>query len=224
MSFHDPDTFRGAQCLAFSNNGVYLAVAAVSTASPSSGRNIGFNPHDASYPIRIYNVISGGRVASLEGHQDLVYELNWSADDDNLVSASSDGSVRIWMFLGDGSVRPASSFLHPSYVYSASFNPVATTPRMVATGCFDGNIRLWEYDPYKRATGGSQDLASHMLVGHTAPVNTVCFDNEGLKIYSGDADGIIKVWTLSHRRGSFDGSTDVFEKNKCIKTIHALKV
>jgi WD40 repeat protein len=153
-----------------------------------------------------------------------VYELKWSLDDDNLVSASSDGSVRIWMFHGDGSVRPSSVFLHPSYVYTAAFNPKARSPRMVATGCYDGSIRLWEYDPYKKSGMGSQDIASHDLVGHEASVNTVCFDFEGLKLYSGDADGIIKVWSLSKQRGSFDGSADVFEKNKCIKTIHSLKV
>jgi WD40 repeat protein len=203
---------------------MYLAVAAVSSATPSSGHNIGFNPHDASYPIRIYSVLSGDRVASLEGHQDLVYELSWSLDDDNLVSASSDGSVRIWMFLGDGSVRPSSVFLHPSYVYTAAFNPKAKSPRMVATGGYDGTIRLWEYDSYKKNGMGSQDIAECDLVGHKAAVNSVCFDAEGLKLYSGDADGIIKVWSLSRQKGTFDGSMDVLEKNKCIKTIHSLKV
>lgn len=68
--------------MAFSNNGLYLAVGCIAAANSSSGRNSGNNALDASYPIKIYNVVTGDRVASLEGHQDLVYEVNWSWDDE----------------------------------------------------------------------------------------------------------------------------------------------
>lgn len=145
---------RGAFCLSFSNNGMYLAIGGITEPTFSSGRNSGHNARNASYPIRVYNVLTGDRVASLEGHQDLVYSVNWSFDDEyvdigvwvqkknykgissilliscsNLVSSSSDGSVRVWLFLGDGSVRTSAVFQHPSYVYSATIHPTAKSPR-----------------------------------------------------------------------------------------------
>lgn len=57
----------GAFSLAFSNNGVFLAVGCCDA---------------GSYPIRIYDVLSGDRVANLEGHRDLVYELVWNCSDE----------------------------------------------------------------------------------------------------------------------------------------------
>lgn len=57
---------RGAFACCFSNSGLYLAIAC-----------IGIKTH----PIKVYDVLTGERVATLEGHQDLVYQLNWSSDD-----------------------------------------------------------------------------------------------------------------------------------------------
>ena len=57
---------RGSFSCCFSNNGLLLAVACVNS---------------NSYPIKIYQIDTGERIATLEGHQDLVYQLTWSKDD-----------------------------------------------------------------------------------------------------------------------------------------------
>ena len=41
-----------------------------------------------------FQVPSGRLITTIPGHFSLVYELNWSADDENLLSASADGTVR----------------------------------------------------------------------------------------------------------------------------------
>ena len=58
--------YSGAFACCFSNSGLYLAIAC-----------IGLKTH----PIKVYDVLTSERVATLEGHQDLVYQLNWSSDD-----------------------------------------------------------------------------------------------------------------------------------------------
>ena len=57
---------KGSFSCSFSNNGMLLAIAGV---------------NNTDYPIKIYQIDTGERIASLEGHQDLVYQLQWSADD-----------------------------------------------------------------------------------------------------------------------------------------------
>ncbi len=57
---------KGSFSCSFSNNGMLLAIAGVG---------------NANYPIKIFQIDTGERIASLEGHQDLVYQLQWAADD-----------------------------------------------------------------------------------------------------------------------------------------------
>lgn len=184
---------KGSFAIKFSNNGIFLAVASVD---------------QTSYPIKIYQFETGDRFATLDGHQDLVYSLFWSDDDSELISASSDGSVRIWGFMADGSVQQTALLLHPCFVYCAALFPdveeVDDDQRMVATGSFDGCIRLWKYQKQTR----SQSSAPFMkLVGHDSNVNSICFNKDGSRLYSGDANGNIKIWS------------EVDKKFECIKTV-----
>lgn len=46
--------------------------------------------------IKIFNVEVGAIKIVLRGHRDLIHDLSWSADDNYLVSASADGSAKVW--------------------------------------------------------------------------------------------------------------------------------
>ncbi len=46
--------------------------------------------------IKIFNVEVGVIKIVLRGHRDLIHDLSWSADDNYLVSASADGSAKVW--------------------------------------------------------------------------------------------------------------------------------
>jgi WD40 repeat protein len=105
---------KGSFSCSFSNNGLFLAIAGAD--------------HN-SYPIKVYHFETGERLATLDGHLDLVYQLSWSQDDCELTSSSSDGSVRVWGFMADGTVQQVAIFLHPTFVYCASFHPTESEPR-----------------------------------------------------------------------------------------------
>lgn len=167
---------RGTFACSFSNSGIFLAVASISP---------------TCYPIKIYQFETGERLATLEGHLDLVYQLAWSNDDRELISSSSDGSVRVWGFMADGSVQQIAIFLHPSYVYCASFHPTKNEPGIIASGCFDGHVRLWKHTPNTKSKSNKPFLK---LEGHFSNVNALCFGKDGHKLYSGDGSGLIKVW------------------------------
>ena len=46
--------------------------------------------------IKIADVETGKIIVVLRGHFDLIHDLDWSQDDNFIVSASADGSAKVW--------------------------------------------------------------------------------------------------------------------------------
>jgi len=138
----------GAFRLKFSTSGEFLAVACTF----SNSRTI----------IKIFEVTTGELLMKLKGHHDIIHELTWSTDDNILMSASADGSVKIWNVSDKDSDIPDKldhnendklfficELVHPSYVYSAKFfkeeNKVSTPYKIIATACYDQTVRFWMF-------------------------------------------------------------------------------
>nr|XP_021396323.1 jouberin isoform X1 [Lonchura striata domestica]XP_021396324.1 jouberin isoform X1 [Lonchura striata domestica]XP_021396325.1 jouberin isoform X1 [Lonchura striata domestica] len=161
----------GCFCIRFSHDGRTLAAAC-------AGRN--------GYPIALYEIPSGQFLREFYGHLNIVYDLCWSKDNQYLLTASSDGTVRMWKI----EMKAASAvrvFPHPSFVYTAKYHPVADS--LVVTGCYDSVIRIW--DANVREIHGQ---LLQELDGHKSFINTLCFDAEGHHMFSGDSSGLIIVW------------------------------
>jgi WD40 repeat protein len=95
----------------------------------------------------------------VRGHHDLIHDLNWSPDDNFLVSASADGLAKVWDLTdkdrndGPKNLNYASQesrekfehakLVHPSYVYGAKIFPEPNSqsandrPLIIASCCFD---------------------------------------------------------------------------------------
>lgn len=130
----------------FSNSGRYIAFACTMQSSKTI--------------IKIADVESGQLKVVLRGHHDLIHDLDFTQDDNYLVSASADGSAKVWDLTGketdyadklhyseNDAMFFLTQLLHPSFVYGAKFYPDVTTNQerslVVATACFDQKIRLW---------------------------------------------------------------------------------
>ncbi|XP_068255028.1 LOW QUALITY PROTEIN: jouberin [Nyctibius grandis] len=169
----------GCFCIRFSHDGRTLAAAC-------AGRN--------GYPIVLYEIPSGQFLRKFYGHLNIVYDLCWSKDNQYLLTASSDGTVRMWKI----EMQAASAvrvFPHPSFVYTAKYHPVADW--LVATGCYDSVIRIWNANVKEIHGQLLQELD-----GHKSFINTLCFDAEGLHMFSGDSSGLIIVWDTSVKGSS----------------------
>ena len=85
------------------------------------------------------------------------------------------------------------------------------------TGAYDGVIRFWDSIPNEGIIQTSSPIVK--LAGHKSNINSICFDSDGSRLYSGDGSGIIKIWSNE----SIDGlkSSLTYE---CIKTVDSLKV
>eukprot|EP00903_Cladosiphon_okamuranus_P011632 g10941.t1 len=79
---------NGAITLAFSGSGTLLAAACCD--DPLPGR----------FPIRLIDSETGRCRLELKGHASMVYSLAWSPGDSLLLSASADGTAKVWRISG----------------------------------------------------------------------------------------------------------------------------
>ncbi|XP_028633192.1 jouberin isoform X1 [Grammomys surdaster] len=185
---------RGCFCLDFSHNGRILAAACASR---------------DGYPIILYEIPSGRFMRELCGHLNIIYDIDWSKDDRYLVTSSSDGTARVWK----NEINSTNTFRvlpHPSFVYTAKFHPA--TRELVVTGCYDSMIRIWKIDAREDAA-----ILVRQLDVHKSFVNSICFDDEGHHMYSGDCIGVIVVWDTYVKVTDVQHSVRHWSINKEIK-------
>ncbi|XP_027981166.1 jouberin isoform X7 [Eumetopias jubatus] len=150
---------RGCFCLAFSHNGRILATACASR---------------DGYPIILYEIPSGRFMRELCGHLNIIYDLCWSDDDRYILTASSDGTARIWK----NEINNTNTFRvlpHPSFVYTAKFHPAVK--ELVVTGCYDSVIRIWKIDMREDPA-----ILIRQFDTHRSFINSLCFDIEGEQV------------------------------------------
>ncbi|HMG34357.1 MAG TPA: hypothetical protein VKM94_10500 [Blastocatellia bacterium] len=123
---------------------------------------------------------AGRELANLAGHERAVNFVDFSADGQRLVTASDDGTARVWR--ADGSGKPVVLKGHAGAVGSAAFSPDG---QRVVTASFDGTARVW------RAIGGEM-LA--VLKGHTKAVVSASFSPDGQRVVTASDDGTARVW------------------------------
>ncbi|CAE1326571.1 AHI1 [Acanthosepion pharaonis] len=161
----------GCYTVKFSNDGRSLACGCNNT---------------KDYPVLIYEIPSGQLRHHLPGHFGIIYDLCWSPNDIQLCSASADGTVRVW-----NNQRPDEQEVkilpHPGYVYCCQFH--IKSDSLVVTGGFDAIIRVWETHVPDKYGQLLQEIESHK-----GNINTLCFDELGEKLYSGDSIGTVLMW------------------------------
>ncbi|CAB4020711.1 jouberin isoform X1 [Paramuricea clavata] len=162
---------RGCFVVRFSNDGRKLACGCA---------------EKHSFSIFVFETLSGRSVSTFQGHFSIIYDLCWSYNDKELLSASSDGTARSWEVSRDGS--PATkTYPHPCFVYAARYHP--QKKNLVITGGYDRLIRMWSND----SEGANGQLLREMD-GHSGFINTICFDPLGQFMFSGDSSGTVIVW------------------------------
>jgi WD40 repeat protein len=112
--------------------------------------------------------IGTGNIRELRGHTDSIYTAEFSRDGKRLLTASDDGTARVW------NVREGSSLVlsgHDDDVYRARFSPDENT---VVTASLDGSIRVWPIDRTgaKVFSEGAQDL-DMSLEGDLVTIRTI---------------------------------------------------
>ncbi|MBS0587449.1 MAG: caspase family protein [Proteobacteria bacterium] len=130
--------------------------------------------------IRLIDFASGQVVRLLQGHQNVILSLAFSADGRRLVSGSFDNTARIWDVTSDQSLYTLSG--HRDHIYAVAFSPDG---RLVVTGSLDHSLKLWH------STSGK---LLNNLHGHEDEVASAAFTPDGHYLLSGSVDRTIRLW------------------------------
>jgi len=149
--------------------------------------------------IKVWDANSGKEIRTLtgpQGHKQMVLGIAVSQDGTLIASGSSDNLANVWDYPMSA---PQRKWNLGEVVYSATSTPDGTK---AAAGLKDGSIRLWKTadpkEPFKEPS---------ILKGHTGPVNSLVFLNNGLLLASGGVDGTIRTWnTVDNKAGIVIGA------------------
>jgi len=117
----------------------------------------------------------------LQGHQEGVQDVTFSADSKLIATAGSDNTVKIWNRTGQ-LLNTLTG--HTDRICSISFSPDG---QLIASASRDGTVKLW-------TRGGS---LIKTLRGHRGWVLNVTFSADGERLASASRDGTLKLWTRS---------------------------
>ncbi|MBN1679930.1 MAG: SH3 domain-containing protein [Anaerolineae bacterium] len=118
-------------------------------------------------------------VAVLQGHGGTVDALAFSPDGSLLVSASWDGTARLWNMASQAEIAILAG--HMDRVVDVAFSPDGTR---VVTASWDGTVRVWDV-----STGAEVTMSTP-----GAEINAVAWSADGSQVAMGAADGVVWVW------------------------------
>jgi len=135
-------------------------------------------------------------IAVLSGHDGDVNALAFSPDGAQLVSASRDGTLRIWDTASGDLLATLEG--HTSRVSDVAFSPDGD---LIASASNDRTIRLWD------AASGE---TVRVLQGHDGGVRTLAFSPDGTLLASGAEDATVRLWDVEDGtlQRIFDAHTD----------------
>lgn len=129
--------------------------------------------------VHVRSSRNGRQLAELRGHGDLVTDVEFRQDGRVVVTASNDGTARIWDVADEATIRTLRG--HKSFVESAIFSPDG---RSVLTGSADGTARVWD------ASTGRE------LWSYYGPVLDAAFSPDGRHILTAGQDYRIFLWNV----------------------------
>jgi WD40 repeat protein len=136
--------------------------------------------------IRIWNASTHREDGVLTGHTDFIWGLAWSppAPDGTslLVSASQDGTVRLW----DVAANTITVTLYTSWAYCVDWSPDG---QQLAVGTNSGEVQIWD-------VASQQMLHTWQSPTHTA-VLSLGWSPDGNTIASGEWAGEIYLWDVA---------------------------
>jgi WD40 repeat protein len=120
---------------------------------------------------------------TLAGHQHMVWCAAFSPDGSRIVTASADGTARIWNAATGEEIAVLRG--HEHAVNSAAFSRDGSR---IVTASIDKTARIWD-----AATG--KEIA--ILRGHAIAVNSATFSPDGSRVVTASSDNTARIWDVA---------------------------
>lgn len=181
--------FSGASLRDVNLTGAHLADC-VFRQSVNEVRTFAFTPDgtlfatgDEAGTIHLWQVASGEKIFSWEGHGHKVKTIKFDAKGQTLVSASADKTVKFWNLTATKCLRtlPIAS----NFVKATTLSP---SLQILATGGQDGTAQLW-------ALRDGKCLAT--LKGHASWINKIVFSPDGAILATASKDKTVRLWNVN---------------------------
>ncbi len=144
-----------------------------------AGDRLAVAGHDQS--VRVFSVANGSLKESvtLSGHTRPVFAVTFSPDDQQLVSAGADRTLKVWNAVSGELVRTLAH--HTDAVHALAFRPEST---YCASAGADQTVRVWQ-----PAIGRMVRIVRH----HDAAVFAVAWHPQGNHLFSAGEEGIVRI-------------------------------
>ena len=153
----------------FNNDATCIAVAS----ADSSAILFPLTPTNTSAPI------------ALTGHSGPVLSIAWSPQDDMILTASADRSIKVWSAADGKLLRSFSHHTEPVHVvvFRPRSSSVENTPVECASASDDATVRIWQPKIGRMV---------RIIRGHDGPVFSLAYTPDGRSLFSAGKEGIIR--------------------------------
>jgi len=118
----------------------------------------------------------------LKGHKNVILELCWSQDSQNIFTASADKTAAQ---IDTSRAKVVKRMVeHTSYVSSVS--NAKNNPQTCATCSDDGTAKIWDM----------RQKAATLTLPHNYPLTAVAFDDKAENVYTGGIDNLVHCWDV----------------------------
>ncbi|KAI2805170.1 WD repeat-containing protein 48 [Blomia tropicalis] len=128
-------------------------------------------------------------LCSMEHHTDWVNDIVLCCDGRNLISASSDTTVKVWN--AHKGICMSTLRTHRDYVKALAY---AKDKELVASAGLDRSIYLWDVNTLTQLTTSNNTVTTTSFTGNRDSIYSLAMNQAGTVIVSGSTEKVLRVW------------------------------
>lgn len=121
-----------------------------------------------------------------QGHADMVTAMTFSSSQNSIITASMDGSIKIWSIRRGSCMNTIES--PGAHVTALAYHP---SEKRFLAGAADGTITEWSIQPIWNALSG---VRLQTFAAHDGPIRSVAYQEDGESYVSVGEDCKLKIW------------------------------
>ncbi|RVE60961.1 hypothetical protein OJAV_G00166140 [Oryzias javanicus] len=130
--------------------------------------------------MELWDIENGCRTAVITGHTNTITGSDITSDRKHLATVSLDFTLKVW----SSKCSEVASLSSSSPLNCVAFDPEG---RLLAAGCWNGNIIMWSW---------LQNKEKKLLRGHQRSVHSLSFFPSSSMLCSGSVSGEVRVWSV----------------------------